>query len=144
MNNNNNAKEIKAFFELDTQRYQIKRSHHDSIKNINPALAKEYAKTSGIDLALRGRNQYREHGFHTLIISKIDQKRDRTEAQRFHQKLHNMSTQQSQKLLRSARSSFHGKSMSTIGEVQEGSKENLYMTTIISAHKSGAKIGMSF
>jgi len=72
--------EIKAFFELDTERYKIHRQNHKDLENGDPEKAWRLAKNTGIENLLQGRNQYRERGFHTLMIQKMDQQRDRTEA----------------------------------------------------------------
>ena len=84
--------EIKAFFELDTERYKIHRRNHNDLNKGHPEKAWRLAESTGIEKLLHGRNQYRERGFHTLMISKMDQQRDRTEAQRLHQKLRNVTS----------------------------------------------------
>jgi|APSaa5957512535_1039671.scaffolds.fasta_scaffold93462_2 hypothetical protein len=68
LNNHNNMHEIKAFFELDTERYKIQRKHHKDLTKLNPDKAWRIAKNSGIENLLQGRNQYPEQGFHTLMI----------------------------------------------------------------------------
>jgi len=103
--------EIKAFFELDTERYKIHRRNHNGLNKDQPEKAWRLAESTGIEKLLHGRNQYRERGFHTLMVQKMDQARDRTEAQRLHQQLRNMA---------SGRSLQHHKSMGSSGRGSAG------------------------
>jgi len=64
--------DVKAFLELDTNRFKIQKACHKQAFSSSPEVARRYAETSGIDKLLKGRNQYPTNGFHTLLVSKID------------------------------------------------------------------------
>ena len=83
----NSKKEIQALLDFDAKRFTIRKQQHKMLKSQSPTAAEMYARSSGIDKSLQGRNQYPEEGFHSAMIERIDQKRDRTEVQRLHHKV---------------------------------------------------------
>ena len=77
INNLHNDNEIKAFFELDVQRYNIQ---SQLMKQIEEPKQMRYAQLHGIDNAIKGKNQFPKYGFHMIMTQKIDEKRIRDDA----------------------------------------------------------------
>lgn len=68
---------MKAFLELDTKRFAIKKKDVEKLKKVSVSHAKRYAEFQKIDNHhMRGRNQYPSTGFHSLVTRKYDRSLD--------------------------------------------------------------------
>jgi hypothetical protein len=74
--NDNEVKEMKAFLELDTKRYNIKKKDVEKLKSVSLKHAQKYAEFQQVDSALKGGNQYPHTGFHALVTKKYDHSLD--------------------------------------------------------------------
>ena len=57
---------MQAFFQLDTERFKIKKELMSKFKDVKKHVDK-YKEFHGIDKAVKGRNQFPENSFHTLM-----------------------------------------------------------------------------
>lgn len=79
--NKSNTERVKAFLDLDAQRYKIKQKLLTQYQ-LKDKEKQKFLEFHGVDRAQRGRAQFPEDGVHMLLTQNMDDKRERELAKR--------------------------------------------------------------